>query len=45
MVYNEDAMSYDHEEYVDILFYKDPEHDKVEQGAALDEFFYLNPQG
>ena len=28
----------------DILFQKYPEHDKVEQGAALDEFCYLNPQ-
>lgn len=45
MVYNEDAMSDDHEECVDILFHKYPNHDKVEQGASLDEFCYLNPQG
>ena len=45
MIYNEDSMSDGHEEYVDILFQKDPKHDKVEQGAALDEVCYLNPQG
>ena len=43
VVHNKDAMSDDHEEYVDILFQKDPEHDKVEQGEALDEVCYLNP--
>lgn len=43
LIYNEEAISDDHEECVDILFQKNPEHDKVEQGVDLDEVCYLNP--
>ena len=43
LVYNEDAMSCDHEECVDILFQKDPDQEKLEQRVVLDEAYYLNP--
>jgi hypothetical protein len=44
LVYNEDAISDNHEECLDILFENDPEHNKLEQRVVLDEVCYLNPQ-
>jgi hypothetical protein len=44
LVYNEDVISDNHEECLDILFENDLEHNKLEQRVVLDEVCYLNPQ-
>ena len=43
-VYNKYVISDDHEECIDVLFYKDHGHNKLEQRIVLDETFYFNPQ-
>ena len=44
MVYHEDATSDNHDECIYVLFEKDPEPDKLELRAVMNEAGHLNPQ-